>query len=112
MIDIGLVAKELRESLGWTQRRLADALGVTDVHICNIENGKSQPSQSLLDKYQDLWGIDLYVLAWCQQGNLESLPPNARQAAATLTAAWNRQIRAMIKESQNEESPRCSISAK
>lgn len=98
MISIGTLAKELREKLGWTQRKTALRLDVTYAHLCNIENNKKQPSRELLDRYRQLWGIDLYVLAWCNNGDIDKLPPNVRQAAASLSTAWRIRIEHLIKE--------------
>jgi transcriptional regulator with XRE-family HTH domain len=112
MINIGHAAKTLRERLGLTQRETAVALGVSSVHLCNVENGKNQPSQSLLDRYRELWGIDLYVLAWCDLGEVESLPPGIRAAASSLAKAWQKQIGELIAEHTKGSSSQCSVSAK
>lgn len=88
MIKIGNTARYLRDTLGLKQREVADALGITVVHLCNIENNKSSPSAVLVDKYRELWGVDLYVLAWCLHGDIESLPPAIREPARKLAEAW------------------------
>jgi transcriptional regulator with XRE-family HTH domain len=112
MVQIGATAKKLRESLGRTQRETADALEVSYVHLCNVENGKTQPSQALLDRFRDLWGIDLYVLAWCEQGDEDALPPAVRNAASRLAKAWRKRIDDLIKEHRRESETPCSISGK
>lgn len=104
MIDIGSSAKQLRQRLNWTQRETAVQLGITCVHLCNIENNKSNPSPGLLDRYRELWGIDLYVLAWCDHGELDALPESVQQAARKLSTAWSKQINAVIaKHGRNAE---------
>ncbi|MFO7906783.1 MAG: helix-turn-helix domain-containing protein [Planctomycetota bacterium] len=108
MVQIGQTAKRLRESLRWTQRETATALGVSCVHLCNVENGKTQPSQALLDRYRELWGIDLYVLAWCEQGNGDELPPAVRSAASKLAKAWKQRIDALIQENIKDPETPCS----
>jgi len=39
--------KELRQSMKLSQIDFAEILGVTNVHICNLERGKRQPSKTL-----------------------------------------------------------------
>ena len=65
-LDMSAAAAYIRRVLGLTQRAAAEALGVTAVHLCNIERGRAQPSLGLIAKYDELWGVDLYVLAWCR----------------------------------------------
>ena len=45
MINVGKVARELRESLRLTQREMAHELGITNVQLSLIENSKSFPSR-------------------------------------------------------------------
>lgn len=91
-IFIGKTARHVRESLGLTQRAAADALGVSYVHLCNIENNKSLPSPALLDRFRELWNVDLYVMAWCLHGDTNKLPAGMRQAASNLAKGWNEQL--------------------
>jgi transcriptional regulator with XRE-family HTH domain len=95
MIFLGKTARDLRETIGLTQRAAAEKLGISYVHLCNIENNKSVPSSALLDRYRELWGVDLYVLAWCRYGDISRLPAPLRQAAADLADAWKHQVEAI-----------------
>jgi transcriptional regulator with XRE-family HTH domain len=95
-ICLGTTARNLRESLGLTQRAAADVLGVSCVHLCNIENDKALPSPALLERYRELWGVDLYVLAWCLHGDASKLPTSMRKAAEKLADGWRRQVKAMV----------------
>lgn len=92
MIKLGNTARHLRESRGLTQRETAELLDVSVVHLCNIENNKSIPSRALIERYRDLWGVDLYVLAWCLHGDVRNLPPAVRKPAAALTKAWRNEL--------------------
>lgn len=65
MSDIGQTARYVRERLGMTQRAAATALGVSAVHLSNVERGRTVPSSSLLGRFRDVYGIDVYVLAFC-----------------------------------------------
>jgi transcriptional regulator with XRE-family HTH domain len=98
MIHVGHIAREIRESLGLTQHQLAEALKVTNVHISNIENEKSFPSQELIDRYREKFGIDLYVMAWCRHGDVEKLPPSIRKPANELARAFQQRYRSLLKE--------------
>lgn len=92
MLHIGPSAKALRESIGWTQRRTAAALDITPVHLCNFEKGKVPLTPTMLERYRELWGVDLYVLAWCEHGKEEDLPPAFRETAAQLAALWKQRV--------------------
>ncbi len=87
-MNLGEHAHELRRSKALTQKAAADKLGITNVHLCNIENDVSIPSPDLLERMSELYGVDLYVYAWCQSGDVERLPGAIREAAAKLTKAW------------------------
>lgn len=92
MIRLGQAARFIRNRHSLTQRKAAEALGISVVHLCNIENDNATASRDLIDRYRELWGIDLYVLSWCLQGQTERLPPTVRKAAQALAAAWKAEI--------------------
>ena len=79
------------------------ALGISFVHLCNIENNRCLPSQDLIDRFRDLWGVDLYVLAWCRHGDATKLPLPLRKAANELAAGWQEHIEATV--SKNRKPP-------
>jgi transcriptional regulator with XRE-family HTH domain len=99
--ELGKAARSLREAIGWTQSEVANVLGLSVVHVCNMENGKAAFSESTLDTYQKVIGVDLYVLAWCQQGDLESLPVGIRNAAEKLSDALSAEIRKTVNRWKN-----------
>jgi transcriptional regulator with XRE-family HTH domain len=92
MLRLGKTARFVRERAGITQRAAAAKLGISVVHLCNIENNKSGVSEELIAKYRKLWNVDLYMLAWCMRGDISSLPPGVRGPAAKLAAAWKKQF--------------------
>ena len=57
MIKIGKTARKLREAKGLTQKAAAEALGISQVHLSNIENNKSYPSKELLDRSPRAGGL-------------------------------------------------------
>lgn len=85
---LGLAAKKLRLQFNMTQAELAQELGISIVHLSNIENDHSMPSPELVARYRHLTGIDLHVLDWCDNGDLRSLPKNVREAALKLREAF------------------------
>jgi transcriptional regulator with XRE-family HTH domain len=97
-ILLGDTARQLRESLGLTQRAAAHALGISFVHLCNIERNRATPSPALIDKFRDLWGVDLYVLAWCTNADTAKLPAPLRKAASDLADGWHRQIDKAVRQ--------------
>jgi transcriptional regulator with XRE-family HTH domain len=107
MILLGKTARHVREAQGLNQRQAADALDVSVVHLCNIENNKSAPSPALMDRYRQLWGVDLYVLAWCLHGDIEKLPVAVRRSASELATAWKKQLEKTAKIRTEARSP-CS----
>jgi transcriptional regulator with XRE-family HTH domain len=92
MIYLGKTAKYLRERKGLSQRVAAEALGITQVHLSNIENNKAMPSARLLSRYREVWGVDLYVLAWCLDGDANRLPESVKQPMQELARAWKREL--------------------
>ena len=65
MRDFGQTARYVRERRGMTQRAAAYALGVSAVHLSNVERGRAVPSSSLITRFNEVYGIDVYVLAYC-----------------------------------------------
>ncbi len=101
-IYLGQTARKLRDSLGLTQRAAAEALGISFVHLCNIEKNRAAPSQALIDKYRVLWGVDLYVYAWCSAGDTEKLPKAVRKSATELAKGWQQHVDALIKTQRSK----------
>lgn len=97
-IYLGETARELRTSLGLTQRAAAKSLGISFVHLCNIEKNRAAPSQALIDRYRELWNVDLYVLAWCNHGNVAMLPKGLRKVATELAKGWQDHVESLVKD--------------
>ena len=52
--------KALRVNADLTQVESAEKLGVSVVHLSNLENGHSMPSIELLRTYESFFGVDPY----------------------------------------------------
>ncbi len=102
MIHLGQTARRVREQKGLTQRAAAEILGISYVHLSNIENNKAAPSQSLLNRYKDVWGVDLYILAWCLFGDTNDLPVSVREPMQALAEAWMKQLGDFLPEQSKE----------
>jgi len=110
MIYLGKTARHLRESLGLSQRAAAEQLGISYVHLCNIENNKAMPSPNLLERFQKLWNVDLYVLAWCLHGDAENLPKALRKPMTELAKAWREQLGSLAARHRKDVTSPCSAS--
>jgi transcriptional regulator with XRE-family HTH domain len=73
-----------------TQRAAAEALGVSYVHLSNVERGKSEPSAGLLERFRTVFRADLHVLAWCFFGDDKQVPPRLRVHRRRLAREWRR----------------------
>ena len=89
---LGKTARYLREKKGLTQVEAAKSLGITQVHISNVENNKSHPSPDLVARYREVFSVDLHVLAWCLFGDMEKLPESVRKPMKDLATAWKREL--------------------
>ena len=64
MKEVGKRLKALRESLGLSQVKMAEALGSTQSSINRYENGQSTPPVSLFRRYADYFDVSLdYIFA-------------------------------------------------
>ena len=98
MIHVGKTVREFRETLRLTQHEMASELGVTNVHLSNIENDKSFPSQDLIDRFRYKYEVDLYILAWCRNAESgENIHPALRKPASLLAKAWEDRLRDIVK---------------
>ena len=75
-----------------TQRAAAEALGVSHVHLCNVERGKAIPSSALVERFRTVFGVDLYVVAWCLFEEDTRVPEALRRPRATLARAWRKEL--------------------
>lgn len=91
-VSLGKTSLYLRNCLELKQKEMAEALGVSVVHYCNIENGKSLPSAELVERYRELWNVDLHVLAWSMFGDVSKLPRPLQESAARLADLWKREL--------------------
>lgn len=51
--QLGMRIAYLRKSRGWSQERLSFESGVNKNYICDLENGKRNPSLDILERIAD-----------------------------------------------------------
>jgi len=110
-IDLGRAAQELRSRLKLSLREAAQELGVSYVHLCNIENGKSSPSPETIEKFHDAWGVDLYMFAIAFHGDNRHAPKALRGSIKALADAWKDHIDALLAKRAKEDDRSCLTSA-
>jgi transcriptional regulator with XRE-family HTH domain len=96
MTAIGSTVRYVREKLGMTQRAAAEALGVSSVHLSNVERGVTPPSALLISRFAEVFGVDVYVLNYCT-GKDDKFPKGVKQARRKLAEALQRQLAEAIK---------------
>lgn len=50
--------REKREELGMSQKELAEACGITQSHLCDIEQGRNKPSLPLAVKIAQVLDVE------------------------------------------------------
>ncbi len=91
---LGEFLKTRREALGFTQRELAQKIGVEASHVAFIESGRRKPSLKLIARMTDVLGVDrqeLLVLAHPEAKALLAEPPVEPSRKAT--PSWQRFIK-------------------
>ncbi|QDV49599.1 helix-turn-helix protein [Gimesia fumaroli] len=97
--EVRKAVRDLRKRFGFKQYEFAAALGVSNVHLCNVERGYTKPSLDLLAKMREEFnGIDVYVYAWCQSGDVAKLPSGVQKAAKLLTEGWQKRIDQILED--------------
>ena len=89
---LGATAKLVRSRMSLTQDDMASQLGISVVHLSNIENCKAMPSSQLIEKYHEVSGVDLYVMDWCNNADASELPVDVQNAAKKLQKFWELEL--------------------
>ena len=98
MTAIGTTVRYVREKLGMTQKAAAEALGVSSVHLSNVERGVAPPSALLISRFAEVFGVDCYVLNYFTgEGDDDDSPERVKQARRKLAEALRRQLGDTVK---------------
>jgi transcriptional regulator with XRE-family HTH domain len=111
MIPLGQAARYLRQRLCLSQRAAAGELGISFVHLSNIENGNASPSPKVIEKYYEAWGIDLYMFAVGMFTDHARLPGPLRGPLHDLTEAWQQELESVVEARRKEVDSPCSGSS-
>ena len=60
--QLGMRIKFLRKERGWSQEDLALEANVNKNYICDLENGRRNPSLDILERISNAFGISLSLL--------------------------------------------------
>lgn len=88
---LGSWLRAARESRGWTQDRLGDALGVTKQNVSHWETGKHEPSFEQILRIRDLTGHPLRDISAAIDWPLARIP---RERITSLTPTQIEQLQA------------------
>lgn len=89
---LGKTAKRVRKNLGLSQADMADALEISTVQLSKIENDRAMPSPKVIERFQRIANVNLYVFDWCDNPDLTALPESVRAAAANLREVWSKEM--------------------
>lgn len=92
MTPLARTARFVRERRQMTQRAAAEALGVSYVHVSNIERGRAVPSAALIERYREVFGVDLHVLSWCMFEEDDQIPASIRGPREKLARALRAEL--------------------
>jgi transcriptional regulator with XRE-family HTH domain len=91
---LGKFLKTRRESLGLTQRSLADKLGVEASHVAFLESGQRKPSLKLIARIADTLGLDRQeVLVLAHPETRELLTTTTLESPKKMSRSWQRFIK-------------------
>jgi transcriptional regulator with XRE-family HTH domain len=110
-ISLGKAARDLRSRLQLSLRQAALELGISYVHLCNIENEKTSPSPETVEKFHETWGIDLYMYAVAFHSENREMPKALLGPVKALANGWKRHIEMLLRERSKEGETSCLISA-
>ena len=82
MKEVGKRLKALRESVGFSQVKMAEAIGSTQSSINRYENGQSTPPVELFRRYADYFDVSMdYIFGRTDnpQGKLYEYKPKIQQ---------------------------------
>lgn len=58
-MNFGLQLKYLRHKKGWSQRAAAKVIGITPVHLCNLEADKAWPSRKTVEAVERVYEVEI-----------------------------------------------------
>jgi len=108
-IRLGKASQELRKRLKLSLRDAAAELGISYVHLCNVENDKASLSPDTIERFYDAWGIDLYMYALAFHSDDRNTPKALRAPVKALAKGWKEHIESLLQK-RAKESASCLTS--
>jgi len=91
MKNVGHTLASIRQRYGFSQKTIADKIGVSLDLVASIEKGRRQPSVPTLEKFEELFGIPNGVIAYLSS-DLEAIKRSSKALAplvdSTASAMW------------------------
>ncbi len=99
---LGGLVKEARNSLGLSQRQLAEEIGVKGSHIAYIEGGERRPSLRILSSIADTLNLDKKELFLLLHPEAQDFVPSRRPAGLRPNESWRKFLlsRALIRQNK------------
>jgi len=97
-INLGKAARDLRVKLNLSLREAEAELGISYVHLCNIENGKVSPSEGLVERFHEAWGIDLYMYALAFHSDGGAIPKVLQPPVKALKEGCRQHIESLLSQ--------------
>ncbi len=91
-IRLGETAKYVRQAKKLTQREAGARIGISHVHLSNIETGKAEPSCATLEAMNAVYSVDLAALSWCLHNDASLYSHTIAELMIALSAAWRKEI--------------------
>lgn len=110
-INLGKAARDLRVKLELSLREAEAELGISYVHLCKIETGKVSPSERVVERFHEAWGIDLYMYALAFHSDEEDTPRPLQAPAKALKEGCRKHIEALLRQRAKEGERSCLTSA-
>lgn len=96
-MHLGQVIAIERKRKGMNQYQFADAVGLTQTSVSQIEVGNSHPSKNNLDKISEVLDVPVAILHWKALG-VEDVPEHKKDAFVKLKPAIDNFIDFLLDE--------------
>ena len=110
-INLGKAARDLRTKLKLSLREAEAELGISYVHLCKIETGKVSPSEGVVERFHEAWGIDLYMYALAFHSDDGKTPKPLQAAVKALKEGCRQHIESLVRKRAKEGETSCLVSA-
>ncbi len=86
---LGERVREIREAKGWTQREIADRVGIDDYYISRLENGHINPTLATLQKLARALEVEVRDLFPSARSEFKVPPLRLDRDLKKVVALWH-----------------------